>query len=165
MATTSFALLSLVALAGVAQSSHLSFKSVTGQTVNLNEEKKIVVLSFSATWAPLASKELPALQRFADTYAGRGVPVYWVSLNSGKQGSKNYASDADVAAFTSRYGLKAAALRDPDQAAFKSLGLSAIPTIVVLDRAGSVALKHVGFDPDQAEPLGDVAKVVDRLLK
>ncbi len=32
---------------------------------------KIVVLSFGATWVPLAAKELPALQKLADRYAAR----------------------------------------------------------------------------------------------
>jgi len=154
-----------VAAPGFGQGSQLSFKSVTGQTVNIADEKKVVVLSFSATWAPLASKELPALQKFAETYSGRGVSVYWVSINTGKQGARNFASDADLGAFASRYGFKLPVLRDPDHAAYKSLNLSALPSIVVLDRTGRVALNHVGFDPDQAEPLGDVAKAVDGLLK
>jgi len=39
---------------------------------------------------PLASKELPALQKIADRYSSRGVQVYWVSINSSKPGARNY---------------------------------------------------------------------------
>ena len=150
---------------GLGQGSSLSFKSAAGQTVNVIDDKKAIVLSFSATWAPLASKELPALQRLADSYAGKSVSVYWVSLNSSKQGAKNFASDADLVAFGSKYGLKSPVLRDPDQAVYKSLGLSAVPSVVVLDRTGRAVLTHIGFDPDQSEPLGVVLKAVDDLLK
>ncbi|MEP7270929.1 MAG: TlpA disulfide reductase family protein [Acidobacteriota bacterium] len=156
----------LCAIAVSAQGPQLSFRSVNGQTVNLTQEKgKVIVLSFSATWAPLASKELPAVQRLADSYPGRGVSIYWVSIDTAKQGARNYASDSDVAAFAAKYGLKVPVLRDPDQAAYKALGLNALPTIVVIDRTGAVAFKHVGFDPDQADPLGDVVRTVDGLLK
>ena len=164
-ATVILGLLSVMTLCGVGQSSQLSLKSVTGETVNIGEGGKVAVLSFSATWAPLASKELPALQRFADSYTARGVSVYWVSINSSKQGAKNYASDADLAAYASRSGFKASVLRDPDQSAYRSLGLSAVPTIIVLDRSGRVVLKHVGFDPDQDDPFRDIAKVVDGLIR
>ena len=151
--------------AHAAQSSHLVFRTANGQTVNLADEKKVAVLAFSATWAPLAAKELPALQTFAESFAGRNVSVYWVSINSSKQGAKTYASDADLTAFATRNGSKLTILRDPEQSAYKSFGLSVLPTIVVLDREGEVALKHVGFDPDRTDPLNDVAKVIDRLLK
>jgi peroxiredoxin len=163
MLALSIVLTVLAAGPGTGQSSHLVFRSAAGQTIDLADEKKVIVLSFSATWAPLASKELPALQTFADAHAGRGVSVYWVSINSSKQGSKNYASDADLTAFAARYGLKLPVLRDADQDGYRSLGLSAVPTIVVLDRNGKVALRHVGFDPEQAEPFGDVAKAVAAL--
>lgn len=158
----------VVLLSGVnaGAQSQLSFRSVSGQTVNLSDERgKVVVLSFSATWAPLAGKELAALQRLSDAYPGRGVSVYWVSINAAKQGARNYASDADIAAFASKYGLKVPVLRDPDQTAYKELGLTALPTLVVVDKKGAVALKHVGFDPDQPDPLGAVSRAIDGMLK
>lgn len=149
-----------------AQGTQLMFRTATGQNLNLADEKgKIVVLSFSATWAPLASKELPALQKVADQYAGRGVSVYWVSINTAKQGARNYASDADLTAFASRYGLKVPVLRDSEQSAYRTLGVTALPTVVVLDGTGRVVLSHIGFDPDQAEPFGEVTKTVDKMLR
>jgi len=149
-----------------AQSPQLALRSIGGQTVNLADDRgKVVVLSFSATWTPLVSKELTAVQNLADRYAGRGVVVYWVSINTLKQGSKNYASDADLQAFAGRYGLKLPVLRDPEQAAYHAFGLTALPTIVVIDPSGRVAHRHVGFDPEQGDSLGDVGKAIDQLLK
>ncbi len=150
----------------VGQGPQLSFRSTSGQSINLADDRgKVVVLSFSATWAPLVSSELRALQKVADAYAGRGVLVNWVSINTSKQGARNYASDGDLTAFATRYGLKVPVLRDPEQTVYHALGLDALPTIVVIDRTGRVVLRHVGFDPDQVEPLGDVTRAIDGLLK
>jgi len=149
-----------------AQSPQLALRATDGQTVNLADYRgKVVVLYFSATWAPLVSKELPAVQQLADRYAARGVVVYWVSINSLKQGAKNYASDADLQAFAQRYGLKVPVLRDPEQTVYSALGLNALPTIVVVDPSGRIAHRHVGFDPDPGDSLGDVSKAIDQLLK
>lgn len=149
-----------------AQGSNLVLKSADGQTIDLtNERGRVVVISFSANWAPLAAKELVALQRLSENFSGRPVSVYWVSINSAKQGSKSFASDADLMAFASRAGFRGKVLRDPDQAVYGSLGLNSIPTIVVLDKNGAVQRKHVGFDPDRDEALFAVTEAVDKALR
>ncbi len=149
-----------------AQGSNLVFKSADGRSVDLASERgRVIVLSFSATWAPLAAKELAALQKLADTYTGRPVSVYWVSINSTKQGAKSYAADGDLQSYASRAGFRGTVLRDPEQAAYRSLGLSSVPTIVVLDKNGAVARKHVGFDPDRDDALSDVTQAIDRAMK
>jgi peroxiredoxin len=161
-------ILALILGAGqlLAQGSNLVFKSTDGRAVDLaNERGRVIVLSFSATWAPLAARELAALQKLADTYTGRPVSVYWVSINSTKQGAKNYAADGDLQAYASRNGFRGVVLRDPEQAAYKSLGLNSVPTIVVLDKNGTVARKHVGFDPDRDDALSDVTQAIDQALK
>src|SRR5262249_48869377 len=135
-------------------------------TFNLADQRgKVVVLSFGATWVPLANKELPALQKLADRYAGRGVVVYWVSTNGTKPGTKTYSSDAELEAFAGQNGLRLPVLRDPDQTAYRALGLNALPTLVIIDRDGRVYRKLVGFDPEQAEPYGEVIRILDQLLK
>jgi peroxiredoxin len=148
------------------QSRPATFRSVDGREVRLADHKgKVVVMSFGGTWVPLASKELPALQKIADRYSSRGVQVYWVSINSSKPGARNYASDADLQAFTQKYNLKVAALRDPDQTVYKSFGLDAVPTVVIIDQEGNLAHKHVGFGADQGEAYGELIRVIERLLK
>src|SRR5262245_58334544 len=99
-----FATLFLITSATLAQG---SLRSADGRTVNLADAKgKIVVLSFGGTWLPMASKELPALQKLADRYATRGVQVYWVSINSDKQGARNFATDADLQAFAQKNNIR-----------------------------------------------------------
>ena len=161
--TLALATLFLTSSEAVAQG---TLRSTDGRTVNLADAKgKIVVLSFGGTWLPMASKELPALQKLADRYATRGVQVYWVSLNSDKQGARNYAADADLQAFAQKNNVRLTILRDPDQQAYKGFGLDAVPTIVILNRDGKLIHKHVGFGTDQGEGYGEVIRELDQLLK
>ena len=158
-------LLLVLVVALAAGSQNLVFKGTDGSSVNVTSDRgKVTLLSFSATWAPLASKELAALQRIADSYSSRPVSVYWVSINSAKQG-KNFVSDSDLQAFANRSGFSGRVLRDPDQAGYGSLGLNSIPTLVVVDKSGAVIHKHAGFDPDRPEGLSDVSQAIERALK
>jgi peroxiredoxin len=157
--------LALLTLSVAAQAPAIALRTTAGGTVNLSQPQgKVRVLAFSATWSPLVDRELPALQQLASSYAGRDVEFYWVSINSAKQGAKNYASDADLDAFARRSGLQLPVLRDSEQAAYRGFGVSNVPTLVVIDREGRVAFKHIGIDPDRAESLDDVRRAVDRLL-
>jgi peroxiredoxin len=152
--------------AAVAQAPQVTLRTADGQAFALAENRgKVTVLSFGATWVPLTAKELPALQKLADRYAGRGVNFYWVSINSAKPGAKNYASDADLQAFAQRHSLRLPVLRDADQAAYRTFGVDALPTIVIIGRDGQVHRKHVGFDPNQADALAEVGRALDQLLK
>lgn len=156
----------LAASGSVASAQQVTFQAVDGKTLTSADlSGKVVVLSFGATWVPLAAKELPALQKLADRYAPRGVQVYWVSVNSAKAGGKNFMTDADLAAFADKRGFHTAVLRDPEQAAYRAFAVDALPTIVILGKDGRVVRKHVGFDPDQGEAYGAVMKELDQLLK
>ncbi len=160
------AFVAFVSLASFAQSTQISLRSVDGQTVNLNDLRgKVVVMSFGGSWVPLASKELPALQKIADRFAGRDVQVYWISINSAKPGGRNFASDADLKAFAQKHDLRVTVLRDPDQEAYRAFGLDAVPTVVILDQEGKVVRKHVGFGPDQGESYNKIIRDLEQLLK
>ena len=151
---------------GLAQTPQVTLQGTDGKSVTTADMKdKVTVLSFGATWVPLAAKELPALQKLADRYALRGAQVYWVSVNSAKPGAKNYVTDADLEAFAAKRGLKTKVLRDPEQAAYRAYAVDALPTIVILDKGGAVVRKLVGFDPDQGEAYAAVMKELDALLK
>jgi peroxiredoxin len=159
-------ILILSASAAPAQTASITLRSVDGREVRLADLKgKVVVMSFGGTWVPLASKELPALQKIADRYSGRGAQVFWVSINSAKPGGRNYASDADLQAFAQKHGLKVTVLRDPDQVAYKTFALDAVPTVVILDQQGNVVRKHVGFGTDQGESYGEITRELEQLLK
>ncbi len=159
-------LIIIFAIEASAQVPSITLRTVDGGNFNLTDNRgKVIVLAFGATWVPLSSKELPALQKLADRYAGRKVDFHWVSINSLKAGARTSATDTELKAFATKSGLKLSVLRDPDQAAYRALGVDALPTLVIIDRDGKVAHKHVGFDPDQADGYGEVSQMLDKLLK
>ncbi len=112
----------------------------------------VVVLAFGASWLPLSRTQVQGIQELADQYTERDVRVYWVSTDSDKPQSKNYASDDQLRAFARKNGLKVAVLRDPDGAVFKRLGVAGnqLPAIVILDRRGEVNVPSIGgLDPNR----------------
>jgi peroxiredoxin len=162
VSTIAFLLVATVA----AQAPQVSLRTLNGGAFNPAAQKgKVIVLSFGATYVPLAAKELPALQKLADRYAGRGADFYWVSINGAKAGARNAATDAELQAFAQKGGLRIGVLRDAEQSAYRAFGGEGLPTLVVIGRDGQVALKRAGFDPDQPEPYSDVIRTLDQLLK
>ncbi len=110
----------------------------------------VVVLAFGASWLPISRDQVRGVQNLADEYRDRDLRVYWVSTDSEKPQSKNYATDEQIRAFARKHGLKVAILRDPDGALFKTMGVerNQLPAIVILDREGNVAETIGGLDPE-----------------
>ena len=159
-----FTLFALLVNAAVAQAPNVTLRGVDGSTFTIAENKgRVIVLSFGATWVPMTSKELPALQKLANAHPK--ATFYWVSTNAAKAGAQNAATDAELQAFAAKYGLKISILRDAEKAAYRAYGLTSLPSLVVLDATGKVELKHEGFDPDQADPFGDVGQAISKLTK
>jgi peroxiredoxin len=107
----------------------------------------VVVLAFGASWLPIPRAQVQGVQQLADEYAARDVRVYWVSTDSDKPQSKNYATDDQLRAFARRNTLKIAVLRDPDGELFKTLGVerNQLPAIVIIDKQGNVSEAIGGF--------------------
>lgn len=148
------------------QSDLVRLRGLDGSTVDQSSmQGKIVVLAFGGTWVPLASKELPALQKLADRYSPRGVQFFWVSINSDKTGARNYASDSDLTAFAGKNGLKMGIVRDPELEVYRGLGLDALPTVVLFNQEGKIVRKHVGLSPDQPESYNAIMRDIDQLIK
>ena len=157
-------LLALITNAIAAQAPNVSLTGLDGSSFSLASNKgKVIVLSFGATWVPMTAKELPALQKLVTVHPK--ASFYWVSTNAAKTGEKNFASDADLQAFAAKNGLKIPVLRDADKTAYKAFGLTSLPSLIVIDQAGNIKIKHEGFDPDQTDPFGDVSQAILQLTK
>lgn len=161
-----FAILVLASMAASAQQPSITFRSIDGREIRLEDLKgKVVVMSFGGNHVPLSAKELPALQKIADRFSSRGVLTYWVSVNSVKPGARNYASDDELQAFAQKHNLRVPVLRDPDQAVYKALVLDGVPAVVIFDRQGKLVRRHVGFGTDPGEAYGEIIRDLEQLLK
>jgi peroxiredoxin len=149
-----------------AQAPEVKLRALDGGAFDLAENRgRVVVLAFGGTWLPFVNRSKPALQRLAERFAGRDVDFYWVSVNSATEGARNYASDADLQKFAEQRGLRLKILRDPDQTAYRALGVDALPTLVFINRDGLVCYRHVGFDTKRPDGYSAAARALGELLK
>jgi peroxiredoxin len=81
---------------------------------------------------------LPHLVDLAEQYADRPVTV--VSIDAG--GRSEAAS-----AFLDENNVRHVVLNDKDRSAFAAYHVSAIPMTVIIDHAGRLMFRHVGFSP------------------
>ena len=156
-------LLAVTMLAGASapvqsRSAEFTLRSIDGEAVTSESVRgEVVVLVFGASWLPLTKNQMEAVKKLADQYAGRGVAVYWVSTESDSPKSRNYASDDQLRELARKY--KATVLRDPDGAVSKRLGVDQVPSVVIIDKQGTVAGTIGGMDPN-----ADLAKQLSERL-
>jgi peroxiredoxin len=157
----------LTGAAGTAPSAvNFSLKSVEGGNITSEMLRgDVVVLAFGASWLQLPRAQVQGVQQLADEFADRDVRVYWVSTDSDKPQSKNYATDDQLRSFARRNSLKIAVLRDPDGALFRTLGVerNQLPAVVLLDKEGNVAQATGGFEAD-ASLVSQLTPSLNRLL-
>ena len=126
-----------------------SLRTIDGQTITSDSLRgEVVVMAFGASWLPLSKTQLQGVRKLADEYSDRGVVVYWVSTESEDPKSKNFASDDQLRAFATKYGLKVTVLRDPDGATSKRLGVDQLPSFVIIDKHGNAGEPIGGLDPN-----------------
>lgn len=138
-----------LAPASFAQSGPIEFslRAIDGEAVTTQSlHGEVAVLAFGASWLPLARNQMESVKKLADQYAGRGVAVYWVSVDSDNPKSKNYVSDDQLRELARKY--KVTILRDPDGALLRKLGVDQAPSIVILDKQGNIAASIGGMDPN-----------------
>ncbi len=115
---------------------------------------QVVVLDFWASWCGPCRMAMPAVARFSEMYAQRGVKVLSINLRE---------TPGQVRAFLSGHPSSSSmrVLLDQNGAVGQSYGVAGIPTFVVIDRQGGVARKIAGL-PANLESV--LASLVDPLL-
>jgi cytochrome c biogenesis protein CcmG, thiol:disulfide interchange protein DsbE len=135
--------------AAITQSGPVEFSlhAIDGENVSSQSLRgEVVVLAFGASWLPLSRNQMERVKKLADQYAGRGVAVYWVSVDSESAKSKNFVSDDQLRELAHKY--KVSILRDPDGALSRKMGVDQVPSIIILDKQGHIAGSIGGMDPN-----------------
>ncbi len=161
------AILSLVFVVSISVSAQ-TLTSLEGERINIeNQTGKVVVLAIGATWLPLSTQQIAAVNRLAKKYAGRDVAIYFVATDSAMPRSKNFASDEVIGKYAAGNKLTVPILRDSDGLlTIKKFGVDQLPSFIILDKTGKPATEPFGgitTDPksDIATPL---SQAIDRLL-
>lgn len=114
-----------------------NFPDLDGKSRQLDEwQGQVVLLNFWAPWCPPCRREMPALMELQEKYAGRGLSVIGITIDS-RENAQNFAD---------RLGINFPLLigEDGGLELAQTLGNKAgtLPYTVVLNRQGHVAYIH-----------------------
>jgi peroxiredoxin len=117
---------------------------LAGTTVELDSMRgdKIVLVEFWATWCPPCRMVLATLRRMEQTLREDNVEVLSVNQREAPE---------QVRQFVAKEGIPFHVVLDPDGAVSASYRVTSLPTMVLVDRRGTVRWIHVGHMPETDE--------------
>jgi peroxiredoxin/outer membrane lipoprotein-sorting protein len=116
-----------------------TLKSLDGDDVSLSGLRgKVVLITFWASWCPPCRNELPVLVNLESELRARGLVVLGINDERG-----NAARN-----FLQSHGLALRTLNDAKHAVHRLYGVHSIPTLLVLDREGTVVGHYRGGIPE-----------------
>ncbi len=98
---------------------------------------KVVLVDFWATWCPPCRQMIPGLIELQKTYGERGFTVVGLSTDQGEAGT--------VLKFMERVGINYPVALADGQLAQAFGGIEYLPTSFLIDRAGRIVSRHVGY--------------------
>ena len=126
------------AQSGRKPAAQFTLKDAKGKDVKLSDYRgKVVLLNFWATWCGPCKVEIPWFIEFEKNYSGRGLAVLGVSMD--EDGWKV------VTPYAENQKMNYPVLLGNEQVAGLYGGLDALPTTLILDRAGKIAAAHTGL--------------------
>jgi peroxiredoxin len=115
-----------------------TLQDLNGKQVSLSDFKgKVVVLDFWATWCPPCVKEIPHFIELYEQYKDQGFAMVGISVDREGAGV--------VSSFAQKYSINYPVLMT-DGRIEKAYGdITSIPTTFVIDKAGNIRQKYVGY--------------------
>ena len=105
-----------------------------GSTLSLADLRgQPAVLVFWASWCQYCREEAPHINKLADDYAARGVRVFGINVRESHTRTESGIKD---------FGIRYSVVRDTDGDTARNYNVEGIPTILFLDRKGTV--RYVG---------------------
>jgi thiol-disulfide isomerase/thioredoxin len=118
---------------------NFSAKDINGKDVRLSQYKgQVVLVNFWATWCVPCRREIPSLMALYRDYKDRGFVVLGVSVDKEVRLIKPYAR-----AMKMNYPVLIGAGHDQFNEAFGPF--IGFPTSVILERDGTVCVRHIGL--------------------
>jgi len=118
---------------------------------------KVTVVDFWATWCGPCRFSMPRVQKLWQEYHPKGVELYSVDTDD-----EAPTRDADVREFLAENHLTFPVVYD-DGSASQAFAVASLPTMLLLDRKGSVVWTHIGALTESRER--DLRTALDRALR
>ena len=104
--------------------------SIGGASISLADLRgQPAVLVFWTAWCPVCKEEAPQFNQLAAQYEPRGVRVLGINIQDSLARTESGIKD---------FGIRYAVVRDADAAVARLYKVTGTPTIVILDRQGTV---------------------------
>lgn len=111
-----------------------ALKTLEGEPVALEQTRgKVVVLDFWATWCPPCREELPYIEKLREEFAGQ---VQFFGVNNEDSGT--------VKNFLKNHKYELPVLMDAKRQVDRQYGVSAIPTMFIIDKQGVIRQHFIG---------------------
>lgn len=149
----------LIVLAGCGSSgpaeilpdSHLESYDFPTKDVQLASFKgKVTVIDFWATWCGPCRETIPTIQELQDDFKDKGLVVLGISSEGRDR----------VEPFVKTNELTYTFLRDPNGDLARKVNAQAIPTLLLVDKAGNVVFRHVGSPIDRKHLRDTIEKLL-----
>lgn len=138
-----------------------SFKLVdtTGKThTNASLKGKVVLIDFWATWCGPCKAAMPMVQSLHTKYKAKGLVVIGADILE----SKNKEGAAAAFKKTTPYTYTFTKNTKESEVLANKLQIEGIPTMLLIDKKGTIQLVKVGFSPSEK---GELAAKIEQLLK
>jgi thiol-disulfide isomerase/thioredoxin len=107
-----------------------------------DETKKLVIMSFFATYCEPCKKEMPELSRLYDAYKDQGLGVMLVSIDKGDEQRQT------IIDLAKEHKVAFPVMHDRYQVVARRYAAERLPYMLMLDPAGTVKVVHVGYTED-----------------
>ena len=134
-----------------------TLQNINGEKVSLSDfSGKVVILDFWATWCPPCKEEIPHFIELYEQYKDEGLAV--IGIATDREGV------SVVKPFVQKYGIQYPVLISDGQAATAYGGIVSIPTTFIIDSAGNIRQKYVGYR-DKSVFEADIKKFLEKEIK
>ena len=131
--------------------------SLVGPDADADQQKKVVLITFFATWCKPCKKEMPFLQQLYTDYKSKGLQIISVAID------KDEATWPEIGELVKKNHVTYPIVKDRyNLIARQYLGdKTAMPSVFILDKDAKVVLVKQGYTNDAAEFLkAEVAKAL-----
>ncbi|GAB4256396.1 MAG: TlpA disulfide reductase family protein [Deferrisomatales bacterium] len=136
------------------QAPDFTLRDVHGNRVRRSEVRgQVVLLDFWATWCPPCRVAIPHLVELQETYRSEGLQVLGLSLDQNPD---------DLVSFLGSQPVNYPMLRVDDKTRFAYGGIPSVPEAFLIDRAGRIRKKYMGYSRQIAKEMEELIQTLLR---